>query len=186
MADEAHLSGIAGRYALAVFELALESNSVDAVGRDFQSLMTMLAESADLSRLVRAPVFAREEQAKGMKALLDQMGADPLTVRFVMLLCAKRRLFLLPGIIAVYNKLVEREKGEIEAEVTSARPLNDAQVEALKAALKEKLGLDPLLKSHIDPTLLGGLIVQVGSRMIDSSLRAKLNGIRLAMRGSAH
>ena len=186
MADEAHLSGIAGRYALAVFELALETNVVDAVGRDFQALKTSLAESADLARLVTAPVFAREEQAKGMQALLGAMDGNELPVRFVLLLCSKRRLFLLPGIIRDFNTLVEREKGEIEAEVTSARTLNDAQVTELKRVLKERLGRDPLLKSEVDPTLLGGLVVKVGSRMIDSSLRSKLNGIRLAMRGTTH
>lgn len=186
MADEAHLSGIAGRYALAVFELAVESKSVEAVQRDFQALKSMLADSADLTRLVQAPVFAREEQAKGMQALLDAAGADKLTVRFVLLLCSKRRLFLLPAIIRDFQVLVEREKGEIEAQVTSARALSDAQVTELKRVLKERLGRDPLLKSEIDPTLLGGLVVKVGSRMIDSSLRSKLNGIRLAMRGTAH
>jgi F-type H+-transporting ATPase subunit delta len=186
VADEAHLSGIAGRYALAVFELALESKSIDAVERDLQALKTSVAESADLARLVRAPVFAREDQAKGMQALLAAMGADTLTVRFVSLLCAKRRLFLLPDIIRDFNTLVERENGEIEAEVTSAHTLNEAQVAELKRALKEKLGREPLLKTEIDPTLLGGLVVKVGSRMIDSSLRSKLNGLRLAMRGANH
>lgn len=186
MANEAHLSGIAGRYALAVFELALEAKSIDAVGRDFQSLKAALAESTDLARLVRAPVFAREDQAKGMQALLGALEADALTVRFVLLLCAKRRLFLLPAIIRDYGTLVEREKGEIEAQVTSAHVLNDAQVDELKRALKDRLGRDPLLKTEIDPTLLGGLVVKVGSRMIDSSLRSKLNGLRLAMRGANH
>lgn len=184
MADEAHLSGIAGRYALAVFELAQETKSVDAVSRDFQALKSMLAESADLARLVRAPVFDRDSQSKGMKALLESMNGDPLTLKFVLLLCAKRRLFLLPAIIRGYGTLVERDKGEIEAEVTSAHTLSDAQVAALKQALKEKLGRDPLLNTSVDPTLLGGLVVKVGSRMIDSSLRSKLNGLRLAMRGA--
>ena len=184
MADEAHLSGIAGRYALAVFELAVETKSIDAVQRDLQALKTMLAESADLARLVRAPVFARDDQAKGMRAVMAAAGADILTVRFVALLCAKRRLFLLPDVIRDFNTLVEREKGEIEAQVISARPLSNAQTEELKRVLKGKLGRDPLLKTDVDPMLLGGLVVKIGSRMIDSSLRSKLNGIRLAMRGS--
>lgn len=186
MADEAHLSGIAGRYALAVFELAVETNSVDVVGRDFQALNQMLAGSADLARLVKAPVFKREDQAKGMKALLDSAGADALTVRFVLLLCSKRRLFLLPAIIRDYDTLVARAKGEIEAAVTSARPLTQSQTEDLKRVLKDKLGREPLLNADVDPTLLGGLVVKIGSRMIDSSLRSKLNGIRLAMKGAAH
>jgi F-type H+-transporting ATPase subunit delta len=186
VANEAHLSGIAGRYALAVFELAQETKSVDAVQRDLQALKTMLAESADLARLVRAPVFAREAQAKGMQGVLAAAGADQLTVRFVLLLCSKRRLFLLPQIITGFNTLVERDNGEIEAEVTSARTLTGPQTEELKRVLKGSLGRDPLLKTQVDPGLLGGLVVKIGSRMIDSSLRTKLNGIRLAMRGSAH
>lgn len=186
MADEAHLSGIAGRYALAVFELALETKAIDAVGRDFQALKGLLAESADLARLVRAPVFSRDDQAKGVKAVLDAVGADALTVRFLLLLCAKRRLFLLPAIMRDFNTLVEREKGEIEAQVVSAHTLNETQIAELKSALKAKLGRDPLLNTEVDPTLLGGLVVKVGSRMIDSSLRSKLNGLRLAMRGASH
>jgi F-type H+-transporting ATPase subunit delta len=186
VADEAHLSGIAGRYALAVFELALEEKSLDAVGRDFAALKTMLTESADLARLVRAPVFDRDEQAKGMQALLSAAGAAPLTVRFVLLLCSKRRLFLLPDAIKDYETLFARQRGEIEADVTSARPLTDSQTDELKRVLKAKLGREPRIRSRVDPALLGGLVVKVGSRMVDSSLRAKLNGIRTAMRGTAH
>ena len=185
MADKAHLSGIAGRYALAVFELALETKSVEPVGRDFQALKEMLAQSADLTRLVKAPVFDRDEQAKGMQALLTTMGASPLTTRFVLLLCAKRRLFLLPDAIRDFESLVAVQKGEVDADIASARPLTDAQTEELKRVLKGKLGREPRLVTRVDPTLLGGLVVKIGSRMIDSSLRAKLNGIRTAMRGHA-
>ena len=183
MADQAHLSGIAGRYALAVFELALEEKSLDGVGSDFAALKIMLAESPDLTRLVRAPVFGRDEQAKGMLALLDKMAATPLTRRFVQLLCAKRRLFLLPDAIRDYEMLVARQKGEIDADVVSARPLSSGQTDELKRVLKGKLGREPRLVAKVDPSLLGGLVVKIGSRMIDSSLRAKLNGIRAAMRG---
>lgn len=184
MAEEAHLSGIAGRYALAVFELAQEYNSVDTVGRDFAALKAMLAASRDLVRLVRAPVFDRDEQARGMHALMDRIGAGPLTMRFVLLLCAKRRLYLLPDAIHDFETLVARQKGEIEAEVTSARPLNDSHAVELKRVLKAKLGREPLLRTQVDPALLGGLVVKVGSRMIDNSLRAKLNALRIAMRGA--
>ncbi|MDE2183031.1 MAG: F0F1 ATP synthase subunit delta [Alphaproteobacteria bacterium] len=184
MADEAHLSSIAGRYALAVFELALEERSVETVGRDLAALRTMIAESADLSRLVRAPVFSREEQAKGMQALLDKMGAAPLTTRFVLLLCAKGRLFVLADAIRDYDALVARQRSEIHAEVTSARTLTDPQTAELKRVLKEKLGREPRLVTKVDPALLGGLVVKIGSRMIDSSLRAKLSALRSAMRGA--
>ena len=184
VANEAHLSGIAGRYALAVFELALEQKSTEAVGSDFAALKTMLAESADLARLVRAPVFDRDQQAKGMQALLEQMGAAPLTLKFVLLLCAKRRLFLLPDVIRDYEALTAQQRGEVDADIASARPLSDAQAAELKRVLKARLGREPQLITRVDPTLLGGLVVKVGSRMIDSSLRAKLNGIRTAMRGA--
>ncbi|GAA0537089.1 F-type H+-transporting ATPase subunit delta [Rhizomicrobium palustre] len=186
MADEAHLSGIAGRYALAVFELAQEERKVEVLSRDLQALKQLLAESADLRRLVRAPVFSRDDQARGMQAVLAAAGADALTARFVQLLCSKRRLFVLPDVIRDVETLVAKQKGEIEAEVTSAHPLTDAQTVELKAALKDKLGREPLIATKVDPTLLGGLVVKVGSRMIDASLRAKLNGLRTALRGAAH
>jgi len=183
VAEEAHLSGIAGRYALAVFELAVETKSVETVGRDFAALKQMLAESADLTRLVRAPVFGREEQAKGMRVLLEEMGAAPLTLRFVLLLCSKRRLFLLPDALRDFETLVAQQHGEVEADVASARPLSAAQTDELKRVLKGKLGREPRLNARVDPSLLGGLVVKVGSRMVDSSLKAKLNGVRTAMRG---
>jgi len=184
VADEAQSSGIAGRYALAIFELALEEKSVEAVERDFAALKAMIAESADLARFLRAAIFSRSDQAKGMTAILDQMGAAPLTRRFVMLLAAKRRLYLLLDAIHDFEALRSRQRGEIDAEVTSARPLKDSETAELKRVLKAKFGRDPQIAASVDPTLLGGLVVKVGSRMIDNSLRAKLNGIRAAMRGS--
>ena len=183
MADEAHNSGIAGRYATAIFDLAVETGALDAVASDFATLKRMMAESADLTRLVRAPVFGADEQKKGMQALLDQMGANQLTQRFIALLAAKRRLFVLKQIISAFEAMVARQKGEIRAEVISARPLKDGEIEEIKSVLKAKLDRDPLIETHVDPTLLGGLIVKIGSKMIDSSLRTKLDGMRTAMRG---
>jgi F-type H+-transporting ATPase subunit delta len=184
LADEAQSSGIAGRYALAVFELALEEKSLETVGRDFAAVKTMISESADLARLVRAPVFSRGEQAKGMAAILDKMDAAPLTKRFVLLLAAKRRLFVLLDAIRDFEALLARQRGEIDAEVVSARPLGDDETAELKRVLKSKFGREPQIAARVDPTLLGGLVVKVGSRMIDSSLRAKLNGMRAAMKGT--
>jgi F-type H+-transporting ATPase subunit delta len=178
------MSGIAGRYALAVFELALEEKSLETVERDLAALKTMISESADLARFVRAPVFSRGEQAKGMTAILDKMDAAPLTRRFVLLLAAKRRLFVLLDAIRDFDALLARQRGEIDAEVASARPLGDGETAELIRVLKSKFGREPQLAARVDPTLLGGLVVKVGSRMIDSSLRAKLNGMRAAMRGS--
>ena len=182
--EEPHNAGLAGRYATAVFELAQEENSIAALETDFAALKTMIRESADLARLVRAPVFSSDEQKKGMDAILHRMEAAPLTRQFVLTLAAKRRLFILVDVIAAFRALVARMRGEVSADVTSARALNDGEIAELKAALKSKLGRDATLDTHVDPRLLGGLVVKVGSRMIDSSLRTKLNGLRAAMRGS--
>lgn len=177
-------AGLAGRYATAVFELAQEEKSVEALAKDFAALKRMIGESADLARLVRAPVFSRDEQRKGMEAILLRMEAAPLTNRFVLTLAAKRRLFALADIIRSFEALVAKQRGEVHAEVTSARPLNDSETAELKRILKAQLGRDAQLDARVDPGLLGGLVVKVGSRMIDSSLRTKLNGLRAAMRGS--
>lgn len=183
MADQGHNSGIAGRYATAIFDLANESNAMDAVAGDFAGLKSMMKASPDLTRLVKAPIFGRAEQDKGMRAVLSQMGASDLTRRFVSLLAAKRRLFILTDIISAFDAMLARKRGEIRAEVTSARPLNDKELDELKQVLKAKLAREPKLETHVDPSLLGGLIVKIGSRMIDSSLRTKLDGLRTAMRG---
>jgi F-type H+-transporting ATPase subunit delta len=183
VAEQGRNSGIAARYATAVFDLAVETKSLDAVAADLSALKTMMAASPDLARLVKAPVFGREEQSKGLGAILKQMGANPLTTNFILLLASKRRLFVLADIIAAFEAKLAAQRGEIRAEVTSARPLKDPEVAELKAVLKSKLDREPLLETHVDPSLLGGLIVKVGSRQIDSSLRTKLAGIRTAMRG---
>ena len=183
MASEAAEGGLAGRYANAVFELAQEQKAVDAVSADLASLRRAMETSSDLTRLVRSPVFSAEDQAKALKAVLEKMGAQALTIKFVLLLAHKRRLFVLTQIIKQYEHLVARSRGETEAEVTAARALSDAEINELRAALKAKLGKEPRLHAKVDPTLLGGLIVKVGSRMIDSSIRTKLSGIRAAMRG---
>jgi F-type H+-transporting ATPase subunit delta len=184
VADTTHISGIAGRYATAIFELAEEQNSLETVERDFASLKQAIAESADLASLVRAPIHSSEQQKKGLDAILRRMEAAPLTVRFVLLVADKRRLFALTDIIRGFNALLSKQRGEVEAQVTSARPLSDAEVVELKKVLKSKLGRDARLEAKVDPNLLGGLVVKVGSRMIDSSLRTKLDGIRAAMRGN--
>ena len=176
--------GLAGRYATAVFELAQETKALPDVERDFASLRTMMAESADLTRLVKSPAFGADEQGKAMKAVLEKMEASKLGTQFVLTLAAKRRLFALSDIIAAFFRLLANARGEVQAQVTSARALSDAEMADLKAALKAKLGREPRLETKVDPNLLGGLVVKVGSRMIDSSLRTKLTGIRSAMRGN--
>jgi F-type H+-transporting ATPase subunit delta len=176
-------SGLAGRYATALFELAQEERAVETVERDFTALKVLVGESPDLRLLVRAPVFSRESQEKGMDAVLRRMEAAPLTVRFVLLLASKGRLFALLDVIRAFEALAAKARGEIRAEVTSARPLSDAEALELKAILKSKLGREARLDTKVDPSLLGGLVVKVGSRMIDTSLRTKLDGLRAALRG---
>ena len=181
--DTSHIAGLALRYANAVFDLAAEERGIDRVAADFAALKTMLQTSPELTRLVRSPLFSREDQAKGMEAVLKQAGASDLTRKLVLLLAQKRRLFALADIIRAFEELLARHRGEVAAEVTSARELTAAETAELKRVLKDKLGREPKLTAHVDPKLLGGLVVKVGSRMIDSSLRTKLDGLRAAMKG---
>lgn len=182
--EQQHEVGLAARYATAIFDLANETNSIAAVEKDFASLRSMLDNSADLTRLIRSPAFSKEAQAKALKAILAQMGAAQFTTQFILLVTSKRRLFALVDIIRSFDRMVARQRGEVQAQVTSARALSDGEVSELKAALKAKLGREPRLETKVDPTLLGGLVVKVGSRMMNSSLRTKLTGIRAAMRGN--
>jgi F-type H+-transporting ATPase subunit delta len=182
--EKARETGLAGRYANAVFELAQEQGVVDAVGADFASLRVAMRASSDLTRLIKSPLFGHEDQARALKPVLEQMKVHPLTLKFLLTLTGKRRLFALGDVIAAYDRLVARLKGEVQAQVTSAHELTADQTAELKSVLKSKLGREPRLDMRVDPALLGGLVVKVGSRMIDSSIRTKLAGIRAAMRGN--
>jgi F-type H+-transporting ATPase subunit delta len=135
-------------------------------------------------RVVRSPAFSREEQAKGMDSVLRAANATPLASKLVLLLTQKRRLNILADVIRAFEALLARHRGEVAASVTSARALDTAETEELKRVLKENLGREPKLELKVDPSLLGGLVLRIGSRMIDSSLRTKLDGLRIAMRGN--
>jgi F-type H+-transporting ATPase subunit delta len=172
------------RYATAVFELAAEDGQLDQLGADLATLKSMLAQSPELMRLVRSPVLGRDEQAKGMEAVLKRAGAGDLARRLVLLLAQKRRLFVLGDVIRAVENLLAKHRGEVAAVVTSARALNAGETNELKRVLKDKLGREPKLEMHVDPKLLGGLKLKIGSRMIDSSLRTKLDGLRAAMKGN--
>ena len=176
-------TGMAGRYASALFSLAQDLGQRDAVGAQLARFQAMVAESADLSRLVRSPVFSSKDQAKALNAVMASAGIDGVAANFIRLVVAKRRLFAIQDMIADYFKLSDAAKGVTRAEVTSAQPLSDAHVSALKEALKASTGrpdVDVSLK--VDPAILGGLIVKLGSRMVDGSLRTKLNAIRIRMK----
>jgi len=182
--DDSRTGGLALRYATAVFELAAEERAIDHLAADLASLKALLQASPDLSRLVRSPLFSREEQAKGMAAVLAKAGAGPLARKLVLLLAQKRRLFALSNVIRAFEGLLAKQRGEIAAQVTSARPLSTAEADELKHLLKSRLAREPRLELIVDPSLLGGLRLKLGSRMIDSSLRTKLEGLRAAMKGS--
>lgn len=183
MADDDHtVSGTAGRYASALFSLAEEANSVDAVGNDLGRFEAMIADSADLQRLVKSPVFSSEDQLKAIGAILDKSGIGGITGNFLRLVARNRRLFVLDGIIRSYRQLVARSRGEVTAQVTVAEPLADDKLSAVRAALSESVGKDVNMNVTVDPSILGGIVVKVGSRMVDASLRTKLNSIKLAMK----
>ena len=173
---------MAGRYATALFELALEANAVEAVKADLDRFDALVAESADLNRLVRSPVFSAEEQLQALSVVLDRVGISGLAANFFKLLAANRRLFAVRDMIKAFRALIAQHKGEATAAVTVAEPLKDQHVDALRAALKSVTGKDVDLDIKIDPAILGGLVVKLGSRMVDSSLRTKLNGIKHAMK----
>jgi F-type H+-transporting ATPase subunit delta len=180
--EGAIVSGMAGRYATALFELALESNAIDAVKTDLDRLDTLIAESSDLTRLVRSPAFTADAQIRALKAVLDAAGIGGLAARFLQVVASNRRLFAVRDMIRDYRKLVARHKGEVTAEVTVAEQPSDAHLAAIKDALKAVTKKDVQVDVKVDPAIIGGLVVKLGSRMVDSSLRTKLNAIKHAMK----
>jgi F-type H+-transporting ATPase subunit delta len=173
---------MAGRYATAVFELALDAKSVDAVTADLDRFAGLIDQSPDLARLVRSPVFSSEEQTKALAALFDKLGIGGLTAQFLKVVASNRRLFAVRDMIKAYRALVARHKGELTAEVTVAETLSEPHRAAIQDALKSVTGKDVGLDVKIDPAIIGGLVVKLGSRMVDSSLRTKLNSIKHAMK----
>jgi F-type H+-transporting ATPase subunit delta len=173
---------MAGRYATALFELAREANAIDTVKADLERFDALVAESPDLNRLVRSPVFSTAEQLRALSAVLARAGIGGLAAQFLKLVTSNRRLFAAHDMVRGYRELVAKHKGEATAEVTVAEKLKDDHVTALKGALKTISGKDVALNIKIDPAIIGGLVVKLGSRMIDTSLRTKLNAIRHAMK----
>ena len=181
-AEDPSVSGVSGRYATALFELARDEKSIDAVRADLDKFDAMLTESADLRRLVRSPVFTADAQMKALSAVLEKAGITGTSAKFLRVLTANRRLFAVADVIRAFRALVAKFRGEATAEVTVAEQLNDKNLDALKAALKSVTGKDVALNVKVDPSIIGGLVVKLGSRMVDSSLRTKLNSIKHAMK----
>ncbi len=179
------VSGVPGRYASALFELAGEDKATDQVGQQLATLQSAIDQSADLRRLVRSPVFSSEDQVAALTGVAAELGITGTTLNFLKLVAKNRRLSALPDIIKAYATLLSQSKGEIAGEVTSAEPLSAAQLSDLKAALKAALGREVALSTRVDSSILGGLVVKVGSRMMDNSLKTKLQSLKIAMKGTA-
>ncbi len=181
--NETLVSGVAGRYASALFSLAQDDRQIDAVAQSLAKLDQLIAESPDLERLVRSPVFSARDQLRALDAILARDEIGGVAANFIRLVTVKRRLFYLRAMIAAYRKLYDASRGVTRAEVTSASALADQNLAALKDQLKAVSGGREVdLDVKVDPSVIGGLIVKLGSRMVDGSLRTKLNAIRLAMR----
>lgn len=183
MSESASIStGIASRYATAVFELAKDGNELDALERDIETLDAAVNESADFRDLIHSPVYSREAQGNAIAALGDKMGLSGTVANTLKLMAAKRRLFVLPQLIAAVKELLADAKGEVSADVRTARALSDDQKSALAATLKDSFGKDVKMNVSVDESLIGGLIVKVGSKMIDTSIRSKLAALQNTMK----
>ena len=181
--DDPMMASMAGRYAAALFELAKDQQQLERVESDLASFQVMFDSSTDLRRLVLSPVISAEDQAKALDALMQKAGISGLTANFVKLIAKNRRLFAAGDMIKAFRALLARERGEVNAEVASAHALTPAQLELLGDTLRTSIGKNVRIATRVDPGLLGGLIVKVGSRMIDGSLRTKLNNLKVAMKG---
>ncbi|WP_072395895.1 F0F1 ATP synthase subunit delta [Hyphomicrobium sp. CS1GBMeth3] len=181
--EEPIVAGVAGRYASALFDLAQEQNTVSEVEQDLVKFQQLYDLSPDFQRLIRSPVIAADEQARAIGSVLDKAGVSSLAKNFFGLVARNRRLFVAPQMVQAFLALAAKARGEVTANVASAHPLTDAQTAALKAALEEKIGKSVKLVAKVDPSLIGGLIVKLGSRMVDSSLRTKLANLSLSLKG---
>jgi len=178
------VSGVAERYASALFELARDEGALGPVERDLRSLQAALGESADLRRFVASPVFSAEEQMRAIGAVADRAGMHTLTGNFLRLVARNRRLFALPGMARAFLAMAARARGEMRADVTSARPLSPPEIDELRTAIGQRVGGKVVLDARVDPGILGGLVVKIGSRMIDSSLRTKLDIMKTRLKGA--
>ena len=182
-ATSATATGLAQRYATALFDLAKDGNTLDRVASDLGGLVRMMDESRDLRRLIESPVITRADQSSGILAIADKAGLDALTGRFLGVLAEQRRLFALPGIAKAFNTMLAAHKGEVAAEVVSAVKLGAADLETLKNSIAAFVGQAVTVETRVDPALLGGVVVRVGSRMLDASLRTKLQQLEMALKG---
>jgi F-type H+-transporting ATPase subunit delta len=174
--------GVVGRYANALYDLASETGVVDAVSADLETVSAALAASEDFARMVKSPVLSVEAQSGALGAVGTRMKLSATTLNFLKLVAKNRRLAALPEMITGYKTIVAERRGLLTADVTSAVELKPAQLKALQAALKDSMGKDVIVNASVDQSLIGGLVVKVGSRMIDSSLRTKLSSLKIALK----
>ena len=184
MAASGSVNVIAGRYATALFQLAEEQKLLDAVANDLRQIESLLEQSADISLLLRSPVLKREEQGRAIGAIIDKMGVDALTKKFIGHVAANRRLFALAAMISSYLNILATKRGEINAIVTTAKKLTATQVKNLEKTLNAAVDGKITINQTINPDLIGGMIVQLGSQMVDSSVSTKLQKLKLAMKGA--
>jgi F-type H+-transporting ATPase subunit delta len=175
-------TGIAARYATAVFDLAKEGKKIAALEKDVDALEAAMADSADLKTLLTSPLYSRDEQGAAIAAVSKKMKLSPTTNNVLALMASKRRLFVLPQLVATLRDQIAGHKGEVTAEVTSAKALTKAQADKLAKALKAQVGADVKIKATVDEAIIGGLIVKVGSKMIDTSIKSKLNALQNTMK----
>jgi len=178
------VSGLADRYAAALFDLADERKSLDQIADDLRHLRAMLGESAELRRLVRSPILSRADQRRAITAVAERAGLTPLTRNFLGLVAQNRRLFAVPAMIDAFLARLAARRGEVTAEIVAAQALTPAQLDAVNEQLRKAMGSKVAVEIRVDAALLGGLVVKVGSRMVDASLRSKLHRLQLAMKGA--
>jgi F-type H+-transporting ATPase subunit delta len=176
-------ASLGGRYATALFELAKDAKAIDSVEASLAKVRAALDQSDDFKALITSPVVARDAAGKAVLATAAELGVDATTKSFLGVLAHNRRLAELPAIIRAFRTLAARHRGEVTAEVTSAHPLADDQVIELKQQLRQRIGREVSVELAVDPALLGGLVVRIGSQMIDSSIRTRLNALASAMKG---
>ncbi len=176
-------ASLAGRYATALFELARDEKQLETVGTSLATLRQALSDSEDFRALISSPLISRDEATRAVAATAEAIRLDPITSNFLGVLARNRRLSQIEAVVRAFNMLAARHRGETTAEVTSAHPLTDDQVAALKQNLRTRIGRDVAVDLKVEPAILGGLVVKVGSKMIDSSLRTKLNNLKVARKG---
>jgi F-type H+-transporting ATPase subunit delta len=179
------VSGLAERYAVALFDLADERRTLDEVASDLRQLRAMVQASPDLLRLIRSPILSRDEQSKGIGALAERAGLSPLVRDFLAVVARNRRLFAVPAMIEAFLAKLAARRGEVTAEVFAAQPLSEAQLAALNEQLRRSIGSRVSVDVHVDPGLIGGLVLKLGSRMVDGSIKSKLQRLQLAMKSIA-